>query len=362
MADIVPLTNSAKPELVDISTLPEEKRNKVENIINAINISDSQFVLQFGVGAQSQIASFADNIMDQVRGKDSGYVGEVLTDLMLKVKDLDVDSLADGESLLSKIPLFGNLVSSAHRFIARYEKLSTQIEKIVDELEKARILLLKDIGVLDGLFEKNLSYMEELDLFILAGHQKLKELQETVLPDLKAQAEASGDSFDAQHYNDMSQMFLRFEKKLHDLKLSRTISIQTLPQIRLIQNNDQALVEKIQSSILTTIPLWKNQIVIAISLFHQGKALELQREVTDTTNELLKKNAELLKDNSIKIARENERGIVDIETLKKVNADLISTLEETLKIQKDGRAKRQAAEVEIAKIESDLRTKLVSLS
>lgn len=361
MADIVPLTNNTKNELIDISALSEEKRNKVENIIKAINIEDSQFVLQYGVGAQNQIASFADNIMEQVRGKDSGYVGEVLTDLMLKVKDLDVESLSNGESLLSKIPLLGNLVGSAHRFIARYEKLSTQIEKIVDELEKARILLLKDIGVLDGLFEKNLTYMEDLDLFILAGTQKLTELQETMLPALKAKAESSGDSFDAQHYNDMSQMVLRFEKKLHDLKLSRTIAIQTLPQIRLIQNNDQALVEKIQSSILTTIPLWKNQIVIAISLFHQEKALELQREVTDTTNELLKKNAELLKDNSIKIARENERGIVDIETLKKVNADLISTIEETIKIQQDGKARRQAAESEIAKIEADLRAKLLTL-
>jgi uncharacterized protein YaaN involved in tellurite resistance len=299
--------------------------------------------------------------MEHLRAKDAGYVGDVLTDLMFKIKDLDVDSLSSGESLLSKIPLLGNLVGSAHRFIARYEKLSDQIEKIVDELDKARIMLLKDIGVLDGLFDKNLGYMQDLDLFILAGSQKLKELQETVLPQLKSKAEASGDALDAQHYNDMAQLVTRFEKKLHDLKLSRTIAIQTLPQIRLIQNNDQALVEKIQSSILNTIPLWKNQIVIAISLFRQEKALQLQREVTDTTNELLLKNAALLKENSIEIARENERGIVDIETLKKVNDDLISTIEETIKIQQEGKSKRQAAEVELAKIEKDLRDKLVSL-
>ncbi|MGE5417151.1 MAG: toxic anion resistance protein, partial [Acidobacteriota bacterium] len=280
MTEIVALTEQNKSTLPDISSLSEEKQKKVTEIIKTINVEDSQFVLQYGVGAQSQIATFADNILNQVRAKDAGYAGDVLTNLMLKVKDLDVDSLGD-DSFLSKIPLIGDLVDSAHRFIARYEKMSTQIEQIVDELDKARMQLLKDVGVLDGLFERNLQYLQDLDLFIIAGSQKLKELQEQTLPALKEQADKSGDMLEAQKFSDLTQMINRFEKKLHDLKLSRTVAIQTLPQIRLIQNNDQALVEKIQSSILNTIPLWKNQIVIAISLFRQKKALELQKDVTD---------------------------------------------------------------------------------
>lgn len=361
MADIVALSSKNEIGIPDLTSLPAEKKARVDEIVKTINIEDSQFVLQYGVGAQSSIANFSDSILEQVRAKDAGYVGEVLTGLMFKVKELDVDSLSESGSFLSKIPLIGDLVDSVHRFVARYEKLSSEIEKIVDELDKARMQLLKDIGVLDRLFDKNLEYLQELDLFIVAGTAKLQDLQNNVLPAMKVQVDASGDVLQAQQYNDLAQLVTRFEKKIHDLKLSRTVALQSLPQIRLIQNNDEALVEKIQSSILNTIPLWKNQIVIGISLFRQKKALQLQKEVTDVTNDLLEKNAELLKSNSVDIAKETERGIVDIETLKKVNADLISTIEETIKIQQEGRNKRQAAEVEIKKIEQDLRDKLVSV-
>jgi uncharacterized protein YaaN involved in tellurite resistance len=249
-------------------------------------------------------------------------------------------------------------VNAIKKFIAQYEKVSVHIERIIGELDKARVTLLKDISMLDSMYETNLQYLRNLDYYIAAGMVKLKELQEKTLPELKAKAEASNDPKDTQRLQDFSQAMNRFEKKIHDLKLSRLIAIQTAPQLRLIQGNNQALVEKIQSSILNTIPLWKNQIVIAVSLFRQKKSLELQKEVSKTTNELLAKNSELLKQSSIDIAKENERGIVEVETLKKVNQDLITTIEETLKIQAEGRTKRQAAESEIIRLEGELKTTL----
>lgn len=347
-------------QVVSFDRLNEEQKKKVEEIKSSINVGDSQEIIQFGVGAQSKISGFADTILSQIRAKDAGYAGDVLTELMLRVKEIDVGSLSDG-SFVSKIPLIGGLIDSAKRFAARYEKLSVEIEKIVDELAKARMELLKDVTLFDNLYEKNLEYLAELDLFIIAGELKLKDVRETLLPELKAKADASNDPVDAQRYQDAVQMANRFEKKLHDLKLSRMVSIQTSPQIRLIQNNNQVLVEKIQSSILNTIPLWKNQIIIAIGIFKQKKALELQREVTDTTNELLAKNAEMLKDSTIKVARESERGIVELETLKKVNNDLISTIEETIKIQQEGSQKRRQAETELIQLENDLKKKLTEV-
>jgi uncharacterized protein YaaN involved in tellurite resistance len=245
--------------------------------------------------------------------------------------------------------------------VQRYEKLSVQIEKITNELDKSRNQLMRDITLLDNLFEKNYDYLKDLDLYIIAGEQLLAELDKTVIPEFKAKAEKSQDPLDAQKLQDMHQFLSRFEKKLHDLKLSRMVSIQTAPQIRLIQNNNQLLVEKIQTSILNTIPLWKNQVIIAITLFRQKKSLSLQKEVSDTTNELLKKNSEMLKGSSIEIAKESERGIVDIETLQKVNTDLISTIEETLKIQQDGRQKRAQAEEQLKKMESELKQKLLEV-
>lgn len=349
---IVPLTEENR--------LTVEEKQKVDEIAKSIDVTNTQFVLQFGVGAQNNIASFSDNILNEVRSKDSGFVGEALTDLMLRVKDLDVESLSQ-----KKGGFFSNLFNSANsafqKFTAKYQKLSVQIEKIVDQLDSARMQLLRDITLLDNLFNRNYEYLKELDLYILAGQKKLQEIQDITIPEMRAMAEASNDPLDAQKLNDMMQLANRFEKKLHDLKLSRTIAIQTAPQVRLIQNNNQVLVEKIQSSILNTIPLWKNQIVIAISLFRQKDALELQKEVTETTNDLLKRNSELLKDSSIQIAKESERGIVDIETLKKVNEDLITTIEETLKIQKEGSMKRQQAEIELQNIEKELKQKLTQV-
>ncbi len=337
-----------------------EQQKKVDEIMNNIDITNSQFVLQYGIGAQTNIASFADSILNEVKSKDSGQVGVVLSDLMLKVKELDVDSLSQ-----KKGGFFSNIFNSANatveKFKSRYQKLSTQIEGIVDNLDRAKMQLLKDITMLDSLFDKNYEYLKDLDLYIYAGSTKLKELQEQVIPQMRDRATSSGDPLDAQQLNDVMQLANRFEKKIYDLKLSRTISIQTAPQIRLIQNNNQVLVEKIQSSLLNTIPLWKNQIVIAISLLRQKDALQLQKEVTDTTNELLLKNSEMLKTSTIDIAKESERGIVDVETLKKVNEDLLITIEETLRIQKEGSTKRQAAEFELQQIENQLKQKLLEV-
>lgn len=330
-------------------------QDKAREIAKSIEVEDSQAIIQYGVGAQSKVSSFADTMLGQIRSHDTGYVGESLTDLMFKIKEVDVSALsADKRGWLA------NLVNSVQRFMARYQKLETQIEKIVAKLDESRMTLLRDITMLDQLYDKNLEYLKELDLFIAAGKIKLDELRAQRVPELEAKAKASGDPADAQKLNDFNQFLNRLEKKLHDLKLSRMIAIQTAPQVRLIQNNDQALVEKIQSSILTTIPLWKNQIVIAVSLLRQKKALTIQKAVTDATNDLLTQNSEMLKAGSIAVATESERGIVEMETLKKVNEDLIATIEETLRIQADGKAKRAVAETELRKIESDLKNKLLA--
>lgn len=348
---------SLTTSLVEFKNLAPEILEKAREMAKSIQISDSQAVIQYAVGTQVKISQFADTILQEIRAKDAGYVGETMTNLLLRIKDINVDSLGSG-NFWSKIPLIGGLMDSVRKFIARYEKLSVQIEKIVSDLDKARMNLLRDITMLDGLFQKNQEYLNELDVYIAAGALKLEELKSVELPKLEALAKTTQDPKDAQRLHDFNQLLNRFEKKLHDLKLSRMIAIQTAPQIRLIQNNNQVLVEKIQSSILNTIPLWKNQIVIAISLFRQQKSLKLQKEVTDTTNELLAKNSEMLKQGSLEVARESERGIVEIETLKRVNQDLISTIEETLKIQAEGRTKRQQAEQELTKLESELKTKL----
>ncbi len=335
---------------------PDEKK-KIEEIAGQINIEDSQGVIVYGVSAQRDISNFSDTILREVRSKDSGYVGEILTDMVLKIKDLKIGSL-DISGGASKIPIFGGIFDAVRKFIAKYEKLSVHIEKIVEELDKARMGLLRDITMLDNLYEKNSEYLKSLDYYIAAGIMKLQELQTTRLQELKTKAEETKSPEDSQKLQDFNQSLNRFEKKIHDLKLSRMIAIQTAPQVRLIQNNNQTLVEKIQSSILNTIPLWKNQIVIAISLFRQKKALNLQKDISKTTNDLLMQNSELLKTSSIEIAKENEKGIVEIETLKKVNSDLITTLEETLKIQEEGRMKRSQVESELIKLETELKDKL----
>ncbi len=341
-----------------IEELTPEQRSRVNEIKESIDLMDSQSAVQFGVGAQRNISGFADNILTQVRSKDSGYVGDLMSELMLKVKDVGVDKLGE-ESFLDKIPVLRDASRSLKKFMQRYETLEVQIDRIEGELDKARMELLKDIGMFDGLYEKNLDYFRELQIYITAGEEKIQEIRRETIPALRQQAQAKGDPMSAQLVADFEDTVNRFEKKVHDLKLSRTIALQTAPQIRLIQNNDKLLVDKIQTALLNTIPLWKSQIVIALGLSRQQSALKMQREVSDTTNALLKKNAELLKQNTIDVAKESQRGIVEIETLKKVNADLIETIQETIKIQQDGRTARRNAEAELAGIENQLKAVLL---
>ncbi|MEX1307284.1 MAG: toxic anion resistance protein [Eubacteriales bacterium] len=344
-------------EIEPFDKLSAEEKKKIETITNAIDVSDSEAVVQYGVNIQSEISEFSDSVLQRVQSSESGYVGEVLSELMVKVKAVDVDDIAGKKGFLAQA--FSNMKNRFNRFMARYQKLGTQIDSIIENLDAAKAGLIEDISLLDTLHEKNLLFMKDLEYYITAGEMKIADLRENTLPALQEKAKASGDQMDAQSYNDMKQLVDRFEKKVHDLRLSRMITVQTAPQLRLIQHNDQVLVEKIQSSILNTIPLWKNQIVIAISLYRQQAALTLQKEVTDTTNELLIKNAELLKENTIGTATEAERGIVDLETLQKVNADLIETIDETMRIQSEGRAKRAAAEIELERLEEILEDKLL---
>jgi len=356
-ADATPPAPQAAPKL----DLAPADLARVAEIKKTVDVHDSQMVIQYGLPAQSKLATFADSLLADIRTKDTGEAGQALAELLVKVKELDVDGLAVGAPG-SRIPLVGRFLDAFKRFNARYQKVSTNVERLLDGLERTRMGLLKDVTVLDKMYELNLEYLGQLDVYIAAGDEILLDLQTKQLPALEVEAQTSADPLVSQRLTDFRQSIARFERRVHDLKLTRMIAIQTAPQIRLIQNNDQNLVEKIQSSITNTIPLWKNQIVIALSLYRQQQALELQKEVTDTANELLAKNAELLKTGAAKVGREVERGIVDIETLKKANDDLIVTLEETIKIQEEGHQKRIAAEGELARMQSDLKQKLVELN
>lgn len=340
-----------------VERITPAEREKIEEIKNNIDLMDSQMTEQYGVSAQKNIAQFSETILAQIKSKDAGYVGDIMVDLMTKVRDADVDG--EDDSFLKKIPFLNKLTNNTEKYMARFQTLETQIDKIESELDKARMGLLKDIGVLDNLYQKNVEYFNDLQLYIFAGEEKLKDLRDVTLPRLRQEALESNDSMASQLINDFENTVNRFEKKVHDLKLSKTLAIQTAPQIKLIQNNDKALVDKIQTAILNTIPLWKSQVVIALSLSKQKAGLEMQRSVTTTTNELLRKNSEMLKTNTIEVAKESERGIVELETLKKVNDDLITTIDETLKIQKEGQARRLAAEQELLKIEDTLKQSLL---
>lgn len=359
-ASLTENTGMAANHRNEMMKLTPDELARVEEIRNQINIEDAQTIITYGVGAQREVSSFSDSILREVRNKDSGYIGGILGNLVMKINEVDVNSLGK-DSFWAKIPVIGNLLSSVRKFITRYEKLSTQIENIAYELDTARVQMLRDITLLDALYNRNLEYMKNLELYIAAGEMKLEELKATALPQLKAKAQETGAPADTQRYNDFQQSMNRFEKKIHDLKLSRAVSVQAAPQIRLIQHGDQALIEKIQSSILNTIPLWKSQMAMAITMLRQKKALEMQKEVSRTTNELLLKNSEMLKSSTSGIMKESEKGIVDIETLKKVNAELLATIQDTLKIQSEGKVKRNHAENELNKIEGELRGKLMEL-
>jgi uncharacterized protein YaaN involved in tellurite resistance len=341
--------------------LTKEQQDKVAEIKARIDVSDPNAVIQFGVGMQGKISEFADSVLSEVKARDSGQAGKLLTDLMLHIKELKVDDAAGRGGFLSKLPLVGSMVDSARRFMSRYQSVSTQIVKIVEELDRTKARLLKDVDMLEGLYARNREYFDEIGLYIAAGEQKLAELRDSMLPELKARAADGSDPMDAQRFKDMAQLASRLDKKLNDLRLSRTVALHAGPQIRLVQNANHELAEKIQTSVLNTIPLWKNQMVMAIGILRQKQALEFQKEVSNTTRELLEKNAEMLKEGSIEAAKEAERGIVDIETLKKVNAELISTIDETLKIQRDGAIKREQAKSELERIERELKEKLVEV-
>ena len=342
---------AALSETESARQLSPEDLKKVTEIRAQIDLTDSQALEQYGVGAQKNIADFADHILATVRSKDAGASGELMRDLLADINEVGVDEL----NQKSVFPFFNSLKHRLQSFMARYEKMEVQIDKISAALDKNRMTLLKDVGMFDTMYEKNLEYFHSLDLFITAGEEELKHNREEVLPKLHAEAEQSGDPMSAQLVRDYENAVTRFEKKIYDLKLSRTIAMQTAPQIRLIQDNDKALVDKIQSAILHTIPVWKNQIVISLGLANQQSALKIQREVTKTTNEMLKRNAELLKSGSVEVAKETERGIVDIETLEKVNQDLISTIQDTIRIHEEGHAARMQAEQQIMKLENDLK-------
>lgn len=341
-----------------VEELTPAERAEVEKIKEGLDLTDSAAIIDFGTTAQKNIADFSDSILCNVRAKDSGYVGELLGELLTNVKSFEPKS-SDG-GFLKKLPLVSSLVGKAETMMQGYEKVSVQVEKVKTSLQKARMLMMKDVTMLDTLFAKNLEYFKTLELYIRAGEEKMQEMREVTLPKLRAQAAASSDPMAAQVVSDFESSVERFEKKVHDLKISKMISIQTAPQIRLIQNNDKVLIDRVQSAIYNSIPLWKNQMVIALGLANQKKVLEMQHSVNEMTNDLLKKNAEMLKIGTIETAKENERSIVDIETVRKVNDDLVTTIEETLKIQQDGRTKRRAAEAELVELEGRLKKALES--
>ena len=341
-----------------MESLSEAERKAVEDFSKKINIEDTNTVLQYGAGAQKNISEFSGAALNTVRTKDMGEVGDMLTGLVVQLKTINFDP----EEKKGLKGLFRKASTQIEEMKAQYDKAEVSVNKITEQLEQHQVVLLKDVAMLDKMYELNQAYFKELSMYIIAGKQKLNECREGRLKELLAKAEASGLPEDAQAANDYASMCNRFEKKIHDLELTRMISIQMSPQIRMIQNNDTLMVEKIQTSIVNTIPLWKSQMVLALGMTHSQQAMKAQREVTDLTNELLKKNSEMLKTGSVDIARESERGIVELETLKQTNENLISTLEEVRQIQVDGAARRREAEVELTRIEGELRQKLLELS
>ena len=355
-AAVEPEKPEVEPVKIDESMLTEAEKKAVEEFAKKIDIMDSNMILQYGAAAQKNVAGFSENALASVRTKDLGSVGESLSELVVELKGFGAEEEKKG--FLGLFKKAGNKLESMK---AQYAKAEVNVDKIARELEKHQVVLLKDVAMLDQMYELNLKYYKELTMYILAGKRKLEDVRTNELPALKAKAEQSGAQEDAQAYNDKVQMCERFEKKLHDLELTRMISVQMGPQTRLLQNNDTLMVEKIQSSLVNTIPLWKSQMVLALGMEHGRQATAAQSAVTEMTNELLKKNADMLKMGTIATAKEAERSIVDIETLQHTNQQLISTLDEVLNIQREGAAKRKAAEVELGRIEGELKQKLMEL-
>ena len=351
-----PAKPEAAPVQMDDSLLNDAEKKAVEDFSKKIDIMDSNMILQYGAAAQKNVASFSENALTSVRTKDLGEVGKSLSELVVELKGFGEDEEKKG--LVGRFKKEGSKLETMK---AQYAKVESNVDKIARELEQHQVTLMKDVAMFDQMYELNLKYYKELTMYILAGKKKLADVQANELPALKAKAEQSGSQEDAQRYNDMVQMCDRFEKKLHDLELTRMISVQMGPQTRLLQNNDTLMVEKIQSSLVNTIPLWKSQMVLALGMEHGRQATAAQSAVTEMTNELLKKNADMLKMGTIQTAREAERSVVDIETLQHTNQQLIETLDEVLNIQREGAQKRREAEVELGKIEGELKQKLMEL-
>ena len=341
-----------------VESLTPEERQQVDTIKDAIDLVNSNAIVQYGSAAQKNIATFSDSVLSTVKSTDPTAAGDLLNDLVKRVKTFE-DENDEDQGFLASLPVVGSLFKKKEALTQSYTTLAAQIDKIQAGLDSQKMTLMKDIAMFDGLYDKNLEYFKQLQLYIQAGEEKIQELNLTTIPKLEAQAQVSDNPMAVQVVQDFKNSVSRFEKKVHDLKISKTIAIQTAPQIRIIQNNDKILVDRIQSAIYNTIPLWKNQMVLALGLGRQKEALEMQQAVSNTTNELLKRNAAMLKQNSHDTAVENERAIVDIETVKQVNEDLISTIEDTLRIQQEGRQKRQAAEAELVQIEDRLREALL---
>lgn len=346
----------AKPEMDD-SILSEEERKIVDGFARQIDIRNSAAILQYGAGTQKKMADFSEDALEKVRTKDLGEVGDLLENVVTELKNFDAEEERKG--------IMGFFKKGANKLEAmknKYSKAEANVNKIVETLEKHQIQLMKDAAIMDKMYALNLNYFKELSMYILAGKKKLEEIRSTELPQLMAKAQASGLPEDAQAAKDLDSLCERFEKKIHDLELTRMIAVQTAPQIRLVQGNDTLMAEKIQSTIVNTIPLWKSQMVIALGVAHSTEAAKAQREVTDMTNALLQKNAQTLKMATIEAAKESERGIVDIETLQKTNESLISTFDEVMNIQREGREKRRAAEAEMYRLEGELKQKLLQIN
>ena len=352
-------TEASPKKLID--TLDEKHQEQARALAKQIDEKNLQAIISYGAAAQKQLGEFSHQMLSHVQAKDTGEIGDILNDLMERLNETDPNDLvAENQGFFQKF--FGKIKKSIYEMQAKYQEVGSQVDKIAIRLDHEKNGLLNDNLSLEQLYQRNKDFFDALNIYIAAGEIKLAELQEILIPEALEKARVTGDQMDVQVVNDLEQFLDRLEKRNHDLKLTRQMTIQQAPQIRLIQNTNQALAEKIQSSITTTIPLWKNQIAIAMTLLRQKDAVTAQRQVSETTNQLIQKNSEMLKISTIETARENERGIIDLETLQKTQKDLIETLEETLKIQQEGRARRRKAEVELTNMEEDLRQKLLVLS
>lgn len=342
--------------------LTAEDQQQLDEIVAQIDITDPVLSIAYGAKTMNAMSRFSESMMQEVRAKDAGEIGQQLTTMLGKVKSIDLTVFEQKKGLLESLPLIGKMFSKLERTLMEYQTLAQQVDTISNKLQDTIVELLRNIATLEQLFIRNSEYFKQISLHIIAGKKKIEQIQTTDLPQAQAKAEQSGDAMDAQLVRDLVNGILRFERRLHDLLLSRTFAIQTAPQIRLMQNNSQSLAEKIQSSILTTIPIWKSQIVLALSLNSQRQAAKLQKDVADTTNEMLRRNAEMLELGSIATATEVERSIIDIDTLRDVQNRLLNTLEETLSIASDARQRRAEVEKELGGMEQELRTKLASIA